>query len=372
MLPGAVIVGAGQAGFQTALSLRSEGYVGPITLIGEESRLPYARPPLSKAFLKNDADPETLEYRPAAFFTEHRIDCLFGERVIAFDRGSKVLRIASGGEIPWSHLVLATGARVRTLSGTRPDVHYVRTTEDSLVLRQALRRGGELSVIGGGFIGLEVAAAARSMGMSVQVTAAEARLMGRAVSPFISQWFAALHDRHGVSLRMNTMLRDLDDPSLTGEVVVGIGVIPNIEIARDAGLEVFDGIVTDSFLRTSDPSIFAVGDCALHPNPYAGGLIRIESVQNAADQARAVASTIAGKPREYRQVPWFWTEQFEAKLQIAGIPHDDDEIEVRGDVEVGKFSVYSYRHGELRAVESVNRPADHIAARKSLEALVKS
>jgi 3-phenylpropionate/trans-cinnamate dioxygenase ferredoxin reductase subunit len=331
--------------------------------------LPYARPPLSKAFLKNDATPESIEFRPADFFERESIDFLSGDAAVAIDRASKFVRLQSGLEIPWTNLVLATGAHVRRLPGESRKVTYIRTLNDSLEVREKLRQGGAMLAIGGGFIGLEAAAAARAMGLTVRLIAAEDRLMGRAVSPFISDWFAALHQRHGVHIQLNTMVRALDDPAL-GEpdiIVVGIGVIPNTSLAEESGLEVFSGIVTDQYLRTSDPAIFAVGDCALHPNAWAEGLVRLESVQNAADQARVVASTLAGKPRAYHHVPWFWTEQFEAKLQIAGMPGEIDESEVRGDPESGKFSVYNYRAGKLRFVESVNQPAAHIGARKELD-----
>lgn len=373
---GTVIIGAGQAGFQTALSLRNEGYAGKITLIDDEGRVPYARPPLSKAYLKGTATAESLEYRPAEFFVQQAIDLVLNNAAIAIDRGRQSVALRSGREVEWSSLVLATGAHVRRLPSRGKEPFYLRTFADSEGLRTHLTRANDVLAIGCGFIGLEAAAAARVQGKQVRVIGAEARLMGRAVSPFISAWFHALHERHGVEIRLNTAVQSVSETSAelpdgtleaADTVVVGIGVIPNTALANAAGLKIEFGILTDSYLRTSDPGIFAVGDCATHPNIYADGLARIESVQNAADHARAVASTISGRPKEYRQVPWFWTEQFEAKLQIAGLAAETDETEVRGDPESGKFSVYNYKGGKLRFVESVNQPAAHIAARKLIE-----
>lgn len=373
---GVVIVGAGQAGFQTALSLRNEGYAGNIALVDDEGRVPYARPPLSKAYLKGTATAESLEYRPAEFFVQQSLDLVLNDPAVEIDRGRQTVALRSGRELEWSSLVLATGAHVRRLPSLGKEPSYLRTFADSESLRSHLSGSGSLLAIGCGFIGLEAAAAARAQGKQVRVIGAEARLMGRAVSPFISAWFHALHERHGVEIQLNTAVQGVSETSAVlpdgtvetaDTVVVGIGVIPNTELAAKANLAVSGGIVTDSYLRTNDPAIFAVGDCAMHPNVYAGGLTRIESVQNAADHARAVASTISGRPKEYRQVPWFWTEQFEAKLQIAGLAVEADETEVKGDPESGKFSVYSYKAGKLKFVESVNQPAAHIAARKLIE-----
>lgn len=373
---GVVIIGAGQAGFQTALSLRNEGYAGKIALIDDEGRVPYARPPLSKAYLKGTASAESLEYRPAEFFVQQAIELVLDDPAVAIDREKRTVALRSGCELEWTSLVLATGAHVRRLPSTGTEPFYLRTFADSEGLRKHLAGADSLLAIGCGFIGLEAAAAVRAQGKRVLVIGAEGRLMGRAVSPFISAWFQAMHERHGVEIRLNTAVRSVSEsgaelPDGTTEsadaVVVGIGVIPNTALAATAGLALSGGILTDSWLKTSDPAIFAVGDCATHPNVYANGLARIESVQNAADHARAVASTIAGKPKEYRQVPWFWTEQFEAKLQIAGLSVETDETEVRGDPDSGKFSVYNYKDGKLKFVESVNQPAAHIAARKLLE-----
>ncbi len=373
---GVVIIGAGQAGFQTALSLRNEGYAGKIALLDDEGRVPYARPPLSKAYLKGTATAESLEYRPAEFFVQQSIDLVLSDPAVALDRRRQMVALRSGRELEWSSLVLATGAHVRRLPTSGKEPFCLRTFADSDSLRTHLSEANEVLAIGVGFIGLEAAAAARAQGKKVRLIGAEARLMGRAVSPFISAWFQKMFERHEVPIRLNTAVKriteagvELADGSVetADTVIVGIGVIPNTELAAKANLAVSGGIVTDSYLRTSDPSIFAVGDCATHPNVYAGGLTRIESVQNAADHARAVASTISGKPKEYRQVPWFWTEQFEAKLQIAGLAVEADETEVKGDPESGKFSVYNYKGGKLKFVESVNQPAAHIAARKLLE-----
>ena len=328
--------------------------------------------------MKHLDHPSSLDFRPAEFFEQQSIELILGDPAVSIDRSERTILLRSGRTLGWSSLVLATGARVRELpcDGPSPEgLFYLRTLNDSLGLRARLLAANQVLAIGCGFIGLEAAAAARSLGKPVRIIGMEDRLMGRAVSPFISTWFEALHRRHGVDIQLRTAVSKLSAAGVHLEngtvesadaIVVGIGVLPNLELAAAAGLETANGIVADTYLRTSDPNIFAIGDCALHPNGFSGGVARIESIQNATDQARAVASTLTGKPRPFAQVPWFWTEQFEAKLQIAGLPGLVDNVEVRGDPDSGKFSVYSYCEGVLRTVESVNRPADHILARKAL------
>ncbi|SRR5579883_62618 len=348
-----VIVGAGQAGFQAAWSLRMEGYDGTVTLIGEEPHLPYQRPPLSKGFLLGKQELASATLRPERFYREHRIDLIQGERVSAIDRESRRVKLGSGSSLPYDSLVLATGARVRRLPD--PNIVYLRGIDDAIELSSRLARAQSVLVIGGGFIGLEVAAAARVLGKDVTVVEIQSRLMSRSVAPVLSDFFRALHESHGVRIRFGAC-----EASAGADLVIaGIGVIPNSELADAAGLPVANGIVVDAHLRTADHRIFAIGDCADHPQ-----MGRLESVQNAVDQAKCVAANIAGKNEPYRAVPWFWTDQFDAKLQMAGISLAADQVVLRGSPP--KFSVFYFRSGKLIAVDSIGRPADHLLARKLL------
>jgi 3-phenylpropionate/trans-cinnamate dioxygenase ferredoxin reductase subunit len=382
---GVVIVGAGQAGFQVAVSLRMEGYEGPIALIGDEPSLPYQRPPLSKGFMAGKQDIEGTALRPLAFYHSHRIDLVTGAKVTEIDRVGRSVSLASGRGLPFEALVLAVGARNRTLpvKGAELDgICYLRTDAEAVDIQQRLERARDIVVIGGGFIGLELAAAACTLGKSVRVLEVQSRLMTRAVSPILSDFYCDLHTSQGVGISLGVALAEivghqgkvsevvLSDGSVYPAelVLVGIGVVPNIELARDAGLSVSNGIVVDEHLRTEDVSMYAIGDCANHPNPFAnplaGGRVRIESVQNAVDQAKCIAATIVGRSEDYRAVPWFWTDQFDIKLQMAGLSGGCDQVVIRGEPESRKFSVFYFRDGRLAAVDSINRPGDHLAARK--------
>jgi 3-phenylpropionate/trans-cinnamate dioxygenase ferredoxin reductase subunit len=365
-----VIVGAGQGGFQAAASLRAEGYAGPITLIGEEPHLPYQRPPLSKEYLLGKQPIEKADLRPRAFFEAQSIDLLTGERVIEIDRADHIVRLASGGSIPYSNLVLATGARVRKLPAdilSTQGVLYLRNRDDAIEIKQRLNTARSVTIIGGGFIGLEIAAAARALGLRVTVVEAQPRLMPRVVAPLISDFYRELHSAHGVELLFGS------PPIPPADLVVaGIGVIPNDDLARAAGLDlalsICGGITVDQYLRTTDENIYAIGDCAEHANPYAADRIRLESVQNAVDQAKCAAANIAGRIEPYHAVPWFWTHQFDIMLQMAGLSAGAGQAVARGDPQSGKFSVYYFKQTKLIAVDSINRPADHILARKLLAA----
>ena len=371
MQRGVVIVGAGQAGFQVASSLRTEAFDGAVTLIGDEDELPYNRPPLSKGFLTGQQSEDDLPFRPASFFEEHRIRMLMGRRAVELRRADRLVILDSGDSIPYDYLVLATGARVRPI--TKEPIEgllYLRTWSDARLLKRQMEGADSLIAIGAGFIGLEAASAAAKSGKRVTVVAAEERPMSRVVSPLVSEHFLRLHRQHGVSMLLNEPV-DRVEPGVRVHlksgiildaplVLAGIGVIPNVELAQTSGLSIADGIMVDEYLRTTDPAIFSIGDCA---SPEGRG--RIESVQTAVDQARCVATTIAGKPRAYRSVPWFWTEQYESKLQIAGIPSSCVHFVARGD------SIYGFRRDEtLGSVESMNRPVDHIQGRKLLETKV--
>ena len=386
---GVVIVGAGQAGFQVAASLRMEGYEGSIALIGDEPNLPYQRPPLSKGFMSGKQDIDATVLRPLSFYEGHRIDLITGARVTEIDRAGRAVRLASGGSLRYDALVLAVGARNRTLPVKGADldgVCYLRTDAEAVEIRQRLEHARDIVVIGGGFIGLELAAAARTLGKSVRVLEIQSRLMPRVVSPILSDFYRDLHTSQGVEISLGVALSEivgyegkvsgavLSDGSVCPAdlVLVGIGVIPNIELAYHAALSIENGIVVDEHLRTHDDSIYAIGDCADHPNPFAnrsvGGRARIESVQNAADQAKCVAAAIAGRSENYRAVPWFWTDQFDIKLQMAGLSDGYSQVVTRGEPESRRFSVFYFRDGRLAAVDSINRPADHMAGRKLIGA----
>ena len=377
------IVGAGQAGFQTASSLRQEGFGGRVVLIGDEPVLPYQRPPLSKSYLAGESGFDELLLRPEAFYEKQEIDLITGETVTAIDRSGRRLRLASGGEIPCDHVVLATGARFRPLAvpGAELDgVLPLRTLADADILRERLAEAREVVVIGAGFIGLEFAAVARAAGLGVHIVEVTHHPMGRVVSPQTSRFFTAAHIGWGTTISLGTGVARIlgadgrvtavetsDGRVLPADLVlVCIGVVPNAELAGDAGLAVENGIVVDQYLATGAAEIAAIGDCANFPTRFANGRVRLESVQNGVDQARLVAARIAGKPAPYDKVPWFWSDQADLKLQIAGITAGHDASVVRGEPESGSFSVFCFRDGRLIGVELVNRPADHIVARRLL------
>jgi 3-phenylpropionate/trans-cinnamate dioxygenase ferredoxin reductase component len=386
---GVLIVGAGQAGFQVAASLRMEGYEGPIRLIGDEPSLPYQRPPLSKGFMTGLQNIEGTALRPLAFYQSHRVELMTGAKVIAIDRVDRSVTLESGRSLHYDALVLAVGARNRTLpvKGVELDgVCYLRTDAEAVDIQQRLEHARDIVVVGGGFIGLELAAAARSLGKSVRVLEVQSRLMPRVVSPILSDFYHDVHSGQGVEISLGVALSEIaghhgkvsgivlsDGAVCTANLVlVGIGVVPNIELAQDTGLSVSNGILVDECLRTEDPSIYAVGDCAFHPNPFAnpsdGGRARIESVQNAVDQAKCVAAAIVGHSEKYRSVPWFWTDQFDIKLQMVGLSGGCEQVVTRGELESRKFSLFYFRGGRLAAVDSVNRPGDHLAGRKLIAA----
>ena len=382
--PVVAIVGAGQAGFQTASSLRQEGFGGRIVLIGDEDALPYQRPPLSKSYLAGESGREELWLRPRAFYEKERIELRTGQRVIAIDRPGRRLRLDDGGEIACDHVVLATGARFRPLPvpGAELDgVLPLRTLADADSLRERLAGLGEVVVVGAGFIGLEFAAVARAAGVAVHIVEVTQQPMGRVVSAPISQFYTGAHRGSGTTISLGTGVARIlgaagkasavetsDGRTLPANLVlVCIGVVPNAEIATEAGLAVDNGIVVDELLATGAAEISAIGDCANFPTRFAGGgRVRLESVQNGVDQARAVAARITGKPAPYDKVPWFWSDQGALKLQIAGLVAGHDASVVRGDPDSGSFSVFCFRDGRLIGVESVNRPADHIVARRLL------
>ena len=381
--PVVAIVGTGQAGFQAAASLRQDGFAGRIAMIGDEPVLPYQRPPLSKSYLARESGLDELWLRPETFYTQHQIDLLAGEIVTEIDRTERQLRLASGSALSWDHLILATGARFRALAvpGAELDgVLPLRTLADADILRERLDQARDVVVVGAGFIGLEFASVAIAHGAAVHIIEVTQHPMGRVVSATISKFFCEAHRRWGAEVSLGTGVTRVlgaggrvsgvettDGRHLPADLaLICIGVIPNAELAGEAGLAVDNGIVVDEYLATEDAAIFAIGDCANFPTPFAIGRIRLESVQNAVDQGRCVAANIAGKPAPHDKVPWFWSDQGDLKLQIAGITAGHDAAVLRGDPDSGHFSVFCYRGGRLIGVESVNQAADHVVARRLL------
>jgi 3-phenylpropionate/trans-cinnamate dioxygenase ferredoxin reductase component len=377
-----VIAGAGHAGFQLAASLRQHGFSAPIRLINDEAHLPYQRPPLSKAYLKGEGRPDSLMFRPDKFYRDQNIE-LIGDRAVAIDRGARQVLLASGSSLEYGHLVLATGARNRLLdipNANLPDVRYLRMLDESEVLRQRIASYRHVVVIGAGFIGLEFAATARAKGLEVDVVELAARVMARAVTAEISDYFQDRHTAAGIRIHLGVQATSIesDGEHVTGVslsdgrhlaadlVVVGVGVLPNVELAAEAGLPVAAGIIVDEQLLTADPDISAIGDCALFASPRFGGALRLESVQNATDHARCVAARLAGDAKTYDGQPWFWSDQGEDKLQIAGLTTGYDRVVVRGDRAQRSFSAFCYKSGQLVGVESVNRASDHVFGRKIL------
>jgi 3-phenylpropionate/trans-cinnamate dioxygenase ferredoxin reductase subunit len=385
---GTLIVGASQAGLQIAVSLRDLGYADPITLIGEESHAPYQRPPLSKEFLSGTVGAETLAFRTAGYYREAGIDLVCGEQVtdltLPSSQGGGVAGTASGRELAFDRLALTVGASPRRLSVPGADlagICYLRGLDDATLLRPLLTEASRVVVVGGGYIGLEAAAVARTFGATVTVVEAADRLIGRAVAPVVSEFYRQAHERRGTTVLTDaavTAFRDADGRvggvlladgrELPADlVVVGVGVVPRTELAEKLGLECDGGIVVDAWARTSEPSVVAAGDCTVQPHPLTGvGRVRLESVNNAVSQATVAASTLVGAADIPPNVPWFWSNQGDLRLQIAGLSTGFDEHVVRGDPDSEKFSVLYYREGRLLAVDAVNSPPDYMVVRKAL------
>jgi 3-phenylpropionate/trans-cinnamate dioxygenase ferredoxin reductase subunit len=380
-----VIAGAGHGGVQTAVSLRQNGFDGRIVIVGDEPGLPYQRPPLSKAYLQGKMPLDTLWLRPESFYRENKIELLGDARIASIDRAARRVTLGNGDRLDYGHLVLSVGARNRTLPLEGADldgVLYIRTLAETDALKPRLAAATHIVVIGAGFIGLEFAAVASSQGKKVTVLEMTDRAMSRAVCVPMSQHFARWHEKSGSSFVFGARAS-----RIVGEkgkavavetaggkkipadlVIVSIGVVPSVEIAKEAGLNVGDGVVVDDHMRTSDENISAIGDCAFFPSVHGGRALRLESVQNANDQGKAVADRLTGKPKPYDAVPWFWSDQGDQKLHMAGIGTGHDRSVIRGDAAAGAFSVFCYSGDRLLAIESVNKPADHMFGRRALAA----
>lgn len=374
-----VIVGAGQGGLQLAESLRKEKFDGDILLIGDEPHAPYTRPPLSKALLLGEMSVEQLTLRNPTALEKKRIGLLTDTRVTAIDRVSRKLTLADGKVQPYAKLALATGSRARDLpieGAALAGVHRLRTLDDVLAIQQALESARHVTVIGGGFIGLEMAAVARKLGKTVVVLEAAERLMARVVSHSVSDFFHALHRLKGVDVRLNAQAQALsgsggrvscvtlrDGEVLnTDLVVLGVGIIPNSELAEAAGLACDGGIVVDACGRTADPDIVACGDCTA--TRIDGGLRRLESVQNAVELAKAAAAALMGREAPFSAAPWFWSDQYHIKLQMVGLSSGHDRMVVRGAMEDESFSFCYFKDGALIAIDSFNAPSDHMVGRR--------
>ena len=377
-----VVVGAGQAGAEVVAALRQGNYPGAVTLIGDEALYPYSRPPLSKAYLKGSSSADDLLLRRCEVYERHDIDVRVATTVSSIDPEARTITLTDGDSVSWSQLVLATGGSARTLPGLdgARNVHYMRTKADADVLRVRIAPGRKAVVIGGGYVGLEFAAVARTLGVDVTVIEVASRLLARVSSPIVSKFYEQQHRAHGVKVLTGCAIDSFDhDPTgavtairlASGEfvpadfVVVGIGMVPRTELAEAAGLTVADGVIVDAHMRTSAPDVSAVGDVARFPDPTTASLLRLESVPNATEQAKVVAATILARPRPYEALPWFWSDQYDLKLQVAGVLEHGDELVVRGDPGCNKsYMVLHLREGRVRCAEVVNDPAGFAAAKR--------
>lgn len=381
----AVVIGGGQAGGEVALELRRAGFTGRVVLVSEEPHLPYKRPPLSKTFLSGAASQDSLCVATQASLDRNTIEFIGGVRATRIDRGAKLVELADGRKLSYDKLALATGGRPRplTVPGVDlPGIFPLRGIADVDAIRARALPGKRLVIVGGGFIGLEVAATAIKMGLNVTVLEGLPRVLARVTAPEVSTFFERVHREAGVDLRTSTQLKGFaaagdairvelaEGSAIEADLVVyGIGMIPNTELAAEAGLAVDNGIVVDEFTRTSDPDIVAAGDCANHPSEYAGRRLRLESVQNAMDQARIAGRNLAGKSEAYRALPWFWSDQYDLKLQMAGLSTGYDQTVLRGDPDNSRsFALFYLKDGALLAADTVNRQPDHLLARKLIAA----
>ena len=379
--PTFVIVGAGQAGAETAIELRKLGFTGRVVLVGEETHPPYKRPPLSKGFLAGSVTQEQLYVMPLAGLEKNNIEFRSGTRVTRIDRAAKTLHFADGSTLGYDKLALTTGGRPRLLSMPNADksnVFPVRSINDIEAMRPLSVEGKRIVIIGGGFIGLEAAAVAIKLGLKVTVLEGLPRILARVTSPEVSTFFERIHREAGVDLRTGVQIASLDGDGVVTHVtlgdgskidadfvIAGIGLIANSELAEEAGLTVDNGIVVDEFSRTSDPDIYAAGDCSNHPSEFLGRRVRLESVQNAMEQGRNVARNMMGKDERYNMVPWFWSDQYDCKLQMVGISTGYDQIVLRGDPATQRaFAAFYLKDGKIIAADAVSKAPEFMFAKK--------
>lgn len=377
-----VIIGAGHGAGQAAASLRQEGHEGPIIIFGDEAHIPYQRPPLSKQYLSGEQPIERVYLRPQKFYDDKDVDVRTGVRVTAIDPEGRTVTTDGGDTVSWDHLIIATGSRARILNIEGSDlggIHYLRTIADVDAIREEMGEGKKLVIVGGGYIGLEVASVAVESGMEVHVIEMEDRILQRVTTPEMSVYYHNLHTSRGVNIHTNTGVSGFEgaDGRVTavkaGEqrfpadlVIVGIGIIPNVELAQDAGLECDNGIVVDDHCRTSNPDIYAIGDCSNHPNPLLGRRLRLESVPNAMEQARVACANICGGDKVYASIPWFWSDQYELKLQMVGFSADGDQQVLRGDQAANQFAVFYLKDGNVVAADAVNSPKEFMMCKQMI------
>ena len=382
-----VIIGAGQSAIQCITSLKKEGYSGSIALVGEEEHLPYQRPPLSKGFLEDSINKERLYFKKLDFFTENKIQLHLGLSAEKVNLENNKVYLSDRSELEFDKLVFATGSRVRHLDFPGSDlnsIHYLRSLDDAESIKNDLKVSQNLVVIGAGYIGLEVAAIAAKNNISVSVIEMADRVMNRTVDPQISQYYLELHQKNGVAFKFNTSLEEIkgdtgvqtvicsDGTEVKADtVIIGAGIIPNLELAEDAGIDCSNGITVDEYGRTNYKNIYACGDCTNHPNKLLNKNLRLESVHNAMEQAKTVASSIMSNLSEYSQIPWFWSDQYDHKLQIVGLSGEHDTVIMRGDTSDSKFMLFYTREEELIAVDSINNSKEFLICRKLVANKVK-
>lgn len=378
-MSGIVIIGAGQAAGQAAASLRQGGFEGPITILGEEAQAPYQRPPLSKQYLSGEIGMDRVLVRPEKFYPDKNIDLHTETTVQSIDRKNKTVTTTSGDTYPYDKLLVGTGSRPRILNIPGSDldgIHYLRTIKDVDAIREAMASARKLCIVGGGYIGLEVAAVAVTKGLEVTVLEMEDRILQRVTTPEMSDFYHQLHTERGVNLMVNTGVSGFTadgavatvlcgDISIDADlVIVGIGIIPNTELAEAAGLACDNGILVDDHCQTSDPDIYAAGDCTNHPNAILDRRLRLESVPNAMEQARAAASNMVGGDKAYASIPWFWSDQYELKLQMVGFSADGDQQVLRGDQATNQFAVFYLKDEKVVAVDAVNSPKEFMVCKQ--------
>jgi 3-phenylpropionate/trans-cinnamate dioxygenase ferredoxin reductase subunit len=377
-----VIIGASHAAVEAISTLRRAGWEYGITLIGEEDILPYQRPPLSKAYYNGDMETAKLALKNPSFYETTKVELMLGQRAESIDREHKNVLLQDGSRVAYSKLILATGTRARHLPIEGADaacIKYLRTVADVDDIKRNVASGGDLLIVGAGYIGLEVAASAIKQGANVTVLEAQERVLARVTSEPVSEFYQDIHRKAGVDIRLGVGLKGFKEEGsdhyaelVDGQlikfdcVIVGIGVIPNVELAEHAGLACDNGIIVDEFARTEDADIYAVGDCSNHPSRLYKRRIRLESVPNAMAQAKTAALSICGDNRVYDQLPWFWSDQYDVKLQTAGLIQGYDECKIAGDVAARKFSVSYFKEGKLIALDAINSPSDFMQAKKRI------
>lgn len=378
-----IIVGGSHAGAQVAISLRQEGWEDKIVVVSNEAHLPYHRPPLSKGFVSGDKSLEDVLLRPASYFEKHSIEFLFNTQIASIDRESKQIQTSNGDTLDYEKLALTTGARVRKIELPGSDlqgIHYLRNADDALAIKQDADTAKNAVIVGGGYIGLELAASFKKAGINVTVLEMAPRVLARVAAEAVSEFYSRIHTEEDVNIVTNTSaeafigqdkieaVRATDGVEYPADIVIiGVGVIPNIELAENAGLDINNGIVVDEFAQTSDPNIVAAGDCTFHPNALLNRHLRLESVPNATEQGKTAAASLCGKQKAYASIPWFWSDQFDLKLQIVGMNHDYDNVVIRGGEDNSRsMAAFYLKNNKVIAVDCINRAKEFSVVKKAL------